>query len=323
MIKTMGSDVSGLHHVGLVVDNMDEALTTVRRLGFAVPPPSYPTMAPHADAAPQPFGVANTHADFLRNFVELATCLKPDESGRVPVDATPVPLHAPAELLPAVLRQIESTSARLATYLDRFEGAHILMFSAPNVEVVAARLSTAGVRHSGVSTVQRPVQTARGPRVESVHVLELEDVEVPEGRVGVVGDLDPAIQSARVLDHPNGALELVEVMLCAAAADLEAVQARYETYLDRPASSDRMFDVNAAHLALVSPTDLDALLPGERRSALPAIAAYAVAVVDLARTTDFLRRMAVPHRPTTRGDVYVPADSALGAAIVFRQRMGG
>lgn len=308
-------DISGLHHVGLVVDDMGAALATFRRLGFALPPPSYPTMSPREGEPPRPFGAANTHADFPRTFVELATYVKPDGSGQVPPEATSVPLHVPAELLPVVLRQIESTSARLATYLDRFEGAHILIFSAPDVEVVAARLSATGIGHAGVNTVQRPV----GPRVETIHVLELDDAGIPEGRVGVAGDLDPAIQGARVLDHPNGAVELVGVMVCAAEADLDAVRARYQTYLGRPASPDRVFDVDGAQVAMLSPTELDALLPGERPPALPALAAYTVAVSDLGHTTDLLRGNEVPHRATTSGDLFVPASSALGAAIIFRQ----
>ena len=164
------------------------------------------------------------------------------------------------------------------------------------------------------------IETADGPRVESIHVLELDDADVPEGRVGMVGDLDPAIQGPRVLDHPNGAVELVEAIVCAADADLDAVQARYRTYLDRPASPDRVFDVNGAQVTLLSPAELDALLPGERPRALPAIVAYAVAVSDLHRTSQLLRDNAVPHHPTARGDLFVPADSALGAALIFRQR---
>jgi catechol 2,3-dioxygenase-like lactoylglutathione lyase family enzyme len=313
----MGSDISGLHHVGLVVDDMTEALAAFRRLGFAVPPPSYPAMAPREGAAPEPFGAANTHADFRRNFVELATYVKPGEESRVPAEAITVPLHAPAEVLPVVLQQIRSTSARLATYLDRFEGAHILMFAAPDVDAVAKRLSDAGIGHDGVQTVQRPVQTPDGTRVESISVLELDDADVPEGRVGLVSDLDPTIQGTRLLGHPNGAVELVGVTVCAPDAELDAVQARYETYLDRTASAGRVFDLNGAHLALVSPT---ALLPGERPRPRPAIAAYTVAVADLAQTTDFLRGNGIPYRATADGDVFVPADAALGAAVVFSQR---
>jgi catechol 2,3-dioxygenase-like lactoylglutathione lyase family enzyme len=313
----MGSDISGLHHVGLVVDDMAAALETLRRLGFALPEPSYPAIAPREGEPPRPFGAANTHADFRRNFLELATYVKPGEAGRVPAEATIVPLQAPPELLPTVVGQIESTSARLATYLDRFEGAHILMLSAPDVSAVAARLTAAHVRHSGVNTVQRPVQTPAGTRVESIHVLELDDADVPEGRVGVVGDLDPDIQGTRVLDHPNGAVELVGATVC--AADVDAVLARYETYLDRPAGSDGVFDLNGATLAVLSPSDLDAILPGEQPAALPAIAAYTVAVTDLAGTAEVLRGNGVPHRPTVRGDLFVPAEAALGAAVVFSQ----
>jgi hypothetical protein len=53
---------------------------------------------------------------------------------------------------------------------------------------------------------------------------------------------------------------------------------------------------------------------------LPAIAAYTVAVTDLAVTAEVLRGNGIPHLPTARGDLFVPAESALGAAVVFRGR---
>jgi hypothetical protein len=71
----------------------------------------------------------------------------------------------------------------------------------------------------------------------------------------------------------------------------------------------------------VSPSDLDARFPGERARGLPAIVACTVAVADLGRTTELLRGNAVAHRATTGGDLFVPADAALGAAIVFRQHV--
>jgi hypothetical protein len=165
-----------------------------------------------------------------------------------------------------------------------------------------------------VNTVRRPA----GDRVETIHVLELDDADVPEGRVGVVGDLDPAIQGARLLNHPNGAVELVGATVC--AADVDGVLVRYQTYLDRPATPDGVFDLHDATLTVVSPDDLDKLLPGEQPRALPAVAACTVAVADLGHTAEFLRGQGVPHRPTARGDLFVPAESALGAAIVFRGR---
>ncbi|MFF9031603.1 VOC family protein [Streptomyces iakyrus] len=325
----MRHDIARLHHVGHVVGNMGEALMLYRRLGFAVPPPSYPTMAPAEGAEPKPFGAANTHADFRRSFIELATCVRAGDATRIPEDAHLVPLQAPASQLPLLLERIGETSAKLAVMLSRFEGLHILMFSSPDIDATATRLASAGVGHGGVNAVRRPVETSSGIRTELVRYLEIDsdgtrtgDDSTTEGRVGAVADLDGDIQGSRLLDHPNGAVDLIEVVLCVAEAELALVQARYENYLGRPARADgpvRAFDLDGAALTLVPDTRLTALLPDERPAALPAFVAYAVVVRDLAVVRDLLKEEGIPVRESPSGDLFVPAAAALGTAIVFRQ----
>ncbi|WP_039639636.1 VOC family protein [Streptomyces sp. 769] len=325
----MGNDVARLHHVGHLVRNMAQALTLYQRLGFRVPPPSYPTMAARKGAAPQPFGAANTHADFPRSFVELATYVQEDGVHHLPHDAHLVPLQAPPEVLPRLIEQIGRTSANLAVFLDRFEGLHILMFSSPDIDAAAARLTETGVGHGGVHTVTRPVQHRGEARTEVVRYLEISSNEigakpgcVTEGRVGVVADLDPDIQGTRQLDHPNGALDLIGTMLCIADDQLTAVQRRYEDYLDQPARTDgpaHVFDLDGATLTLVPASQLATVLPGEHPAALPAFVGYTVAVHDIALTRDLLRRNGFPLRHSASGDLFVPSTAALGAAIAFRQ----
>ncbi|MFE8992916.1 VOC family protein [Streptomyces collinus] len=327
----MRHDIARLHHVGHVVGNMGKALTMYRRLGFAVPPPSYPTMAPAEGAEPEPFGAANTHADFRRSFIELATCVRDGDATRIPEDAHLVPLQAPASQLPLLLERISETSAGLAVMLSRFEGLHILMFSSPDIDATATRLASAGVGHGGVNAVRRPVETSSGIRTELVRYLEIDsdgpgtgpgNGSTTEGRVGAVADLDADIQGSRLLDHPNGAVDLIEVLLCVAEAELTLVQARYENYLGRPARADgpvRAFDLDGAALTLVPDTHLTALLPDERPAALPAFVAYAVAVRDLAVVRDLLKEEGIPLRESPSGDLFVPAAAALGTAILFRQ----
>jgi hypothetical protein len=95
----------------------------------------------------------------------------------------------------------------------------------------------------------------------------------------------------RGLEHPNGAVDLVEAGVCVAEAELAAVQARYESYLDQPARTDgpaRVFDLDGAALTLVADADLGTLLPGEHAPALPVIVACAVMVHDLAVTRKLL-----------------------------------
>ncbi|MDT0448538.1 VOC family protein [Streptomyces hesseae] len=327
----MGHDIVRLHHVGHIVEDMAQAIGLYERLGFVVPPPSCPAMPRREGAVPEPFGAANTHADFANSFLELATCVKDGDTARLPADARLVPLEAPAEVLPVLVKRIGETSANLAACLGRFEGLHILMFSSPAIDEAAARLTAAGVRHGGVNMVRRAAPPGAEVPVETVRYLEIDGDEpgagpgsVAEGRVGVVAALDPDVQGARALDHPNGALELVEAMLCVADPELAEVRRRYETYLGRPArraGPALVFDLDGAALRLVPHSGLAALLPGERKpAALPALVSCTVVVRDLALTRDLLRRNGLPLRETPSGDMFVPADAALGAAVVFRPR---
>ncbi|MFC9890272.1 VOC family protein [Streptomyces pilosus] len=324
----MGHDIARLHHVGHIVEDMTQAISLYERLGFVVPPPSCPAMPRREGAAPEPFGAANTHADFANSFLELATRVETGDAERLPAGTHLVPLEAPAETLPVLVERIGETSANLGRCLDRFQGLHILMFSSPAVDEVAARLTAAGVQHGGVNTVRRAAPRDAKMPVETVRYLEIDGDEpsagpgsVAEGRVGVVADLDPDTQGARRLDHPNGAIELVGAILCVADLDMPAVRQRYEAYLGRSARQEgaaQVFDLYGATLTLVPDSDLATLLPGERPRALPALVGYTVLVRDLAVTCDLLRRNGLPVREIPSGDMFVSADAALGTAVVFR-----
>ncbi|MBN6038183.1 VOC family protein [Amycolatopsis sp. 195334CR] len=296
-----------LHHVGHVVRDLGAALELHRRLGFAVHPPVYPAMAPREGAEPEPFGAVNTHADFARDFLELATVA---DGAALPPDARIVPLQAPPEVLPTLLAQISETTSGLAGFLDRFEGLHILMFSSADIEATADRLTRSRVAHGGVHTVRRPV----GDAVETVRFLEIENAE---GRIGVAADLDEAIQATRVPAHPNGAVGLVDATLCTADAELDAVQARYERYLGRVprcSGAARIFDLDGATLTLVPAADLANRLPGAEAPALPAVVACTVAVRNLTDVRDLLWDNGMSACETPSNELFVPA-----ASLVFRQ----
>ncbi|MEU9378444.1 VOC family protein [Streptomyces sp. NPDC048255] len=306
----MTHDITRLHHVGHVVTDIAQAIALYRRLGFHVPPPSVPALAPREGAAPEPFGAANTHADLSRSFVELVTPVESGNMAGLPPDARIVPLQAPPEKLPLLLSRIEATSAQLAGWRDRFEGLHILMFSSPDIDGTGTRLTAAGVEHGGVNTVGRPVETPNGVRTEPVRYLEIDGA--PEGRVGVVADLDPEFQHTRHLDHPNGAQDLVETVLCVPDGQLPLVHERYERYLGRPISAEGPDTV-------VAEADLPDLLSGELAPALPALVAYTVAVPDIARVRALLAENGLPVREKAGGEIFVPAKAALGAALIFRE----
>jgi catechol 2,3-dioxygenase-like lactoylglutathione lyase family enzyme len=65
--------VSHLHHIGQVVRDIDAAIRLYRRMGFVVPSPSFPALAPRSGERPRAFGIGNTHVTFRHSFVELVT----------------------------------------------------------------------------------------------------------------------------------------------------------------------------------------------------------------------------------------------------------
>jgi hypothetical protein len=142
----------------------------------------------------------------------------------------------------------------------------------------------------------------------------------PEGRLALAEDGPVNTTPLTARDHPNGAIELVESLLCVPDDDLYHYERRYSRYLQRPARTDgslRIFDLDTSSVVIVPDSTLGSVLPGEVPSDLPAFVAYALAVRDLSATRDVLERSKFPVRTSPLGGIFVPASAALGAAIIF------
>ena len=315
--------IDHLHHVGHVVRDIDAAIALYRRMGFAVPPPAFPALPPHPGAPLRAFGVGNSHVNFRSSFVELVTVVDDREGGVVGTDATLVPLQAPTEVIARLRDGITQTADRISTALARFVGLHILVFGAPDVEATVTRLAADGVVHGPITRVQRP----GGPEPEAepvpIDFVEIDDKPglSPEGRLALVEDW-PADSPLLMGDqeHPNGALQLVESVLCVPDADLSAYERRYARYLQRPARSDgplRVFDLDASRVVIVPSAALGVILPDEVPPELPAFVGYGLTVQDLSVTRNLLERAEFPVQDSPLGGCYLPAKAALGAAVIF------
>ncbi len=161
------------------------------------------------------------HAHFAHNFVEIMAVV--NEESHLPEDAHAIPLQVPPAALPQVVESIERTIARISASLARFEGLHILVFQTEDANESARRFDQSGVGHSGINRVQQPQQ--RVP----MGVIEIDREDVPEGRLAVAEALvseTPEAQSAP--QHPNGAVDLIESVLCVPDAQIETYVARYQ-----------------------------------------------------------------------------------------------
>jgi hypothetical protein len=312
--------VTRIHHVGHVVRDLQAAMTLYRRMGFVVPPPAFPALEPRPGEPPHAFGAGNTHLYFRHSFVELVTVV--DEEGLVEADAILVPLQVSAEARDRLADNIARTAGRISDALDRFEGLHILVLGTADAEATIARLAAHGVVSGAVSRIQRPVETGAQTKQVSIGFVEIDSEPglSPEGRLALAED-GPADSATPLAGHPNGAVELVESVLCVADVELGDYEHRYARYLQRKARSDgplRIFDLNNSRVMIVPYSALGEILPGESPPDLPAFVAYGVAVQDLSATRDLVKRAEFPVRRAPFGGFYVPAAAALGAAIIFR-----
>ncbi|GAA2157041.1 MULTISPECIES: VOC family protein [Glycomyces] len=325
----MATDITGLHHVGIVVNDMTSAIDTFRQLGFHIDPPAYPALPPTPGGQPEPVGAGNTHADFPRGFIELLAFAS-DRREELPAGTRLVPLQVPDDQLAGTKAAINHTVAGLAARLARSEGAHILIFASADAERTATRLSAAGVAHTGARAAQRPITTTEGTSLAPIKYLEISDGDpaapnsmLPEGRIGAVEDAPPELLDAQVgLGHPNGAIALSECVICSTDHDLDAIADRYARYLDHTPTVDgrsRSFELGAHRLTITTARDLAARLPGERPSTTPGLSAFTIDVADLSVTTRLLRTRGVELRRAATGDPFIPASAAHGAAIMLRQ----
>ncbi|GAC1475279.1 MAG: VOC family protein [Ktedonobacteraceae bacterium] len=322
----MNSEIGYLHHVGHVVRDMEQARDLYRQLGFICAAPAYPTLSPHAGEPARPFGAANTHANFSRNFVEILAVVTAES--HIPDDAHPVQLQVPPSALPQVVASIERTIAKISASLARFEGIHILVLQTEDAGKSALRFDQAGVGHSGVNMVQMPIESATGQQLVPMGVVEIDREDVPEGRLavaenrGLVAGEEGAPQDRPSSQHPNGAVDLVESILCTPDAEIAKYVERYQRYLGRPGRSDgaaHIFDLRESCLKVIPASALEATLPDETAPLLPAFVAYAVVVHDLDSTRRLLESNGVVVHEAPAGDIFVPARAALGAAVIFRQ----
>ena len=172
--KRSESLVAGLHHVGHLVRDIEEAAALYRRLGFVVPAPAFPLL-PATSGQPGPvLSAGNAHIQFAANFVELVTVVA-DVANRPPAGAEMVTLRVPDGAVPRIRQELESAATRLANALSRFEGVHILVLEAADVDAATQLLSASGVLCGAVSRIRRPVLRASGTQEFSIGFAEIEN----------------------------------------------------------------------------------------------------------------------------------------------------
>lgn len=196
-----------LDHAGAIVRDLAAGAARWEKLGFSLSPLSRQRGKMPDREEEGPWATANRCAIFAQGYLELIGIV--DEACFNP----------------------------WATFLDRREGLHLLALRVPDADLAYAEFSerSASLR----AGLNPPVQRARKLDVDGVERtmafrnIFSRDEHFPEGRYIVLKHQTPAyLWQPRYLSHPNGALALESVMLC--ASDLPAQRARIGALLDQP-----------------------------------------------------------------------------------------
>ncbi len=250
-----------LDHTGTIVRDLAAGAARWERLGFTLSPVSRQRGAVPGAEGMQPWASANRCAIFEQGYLELI--------GLVDAQA-----HNP-----------------WATFLDRFEGTHLLALRCDSADEAYAALSARAPFLAPPVARERTLDVDGVERTMRFRNLFSRDAQCPEGRYIVIEHQTPQyLWQPKYLSHENGAKALVDVTV---VADDPAVTGRLEALggiagLTTPAAF-------AARFGWSPPA--------------PAFAAVTVSFADLDRAARLMETRGIALRRSS-GDLWAaPADT--------------
>ena len=268
-----------LDHMGHFVRNSEAAARALARMGFAPTPVSV-----QANPDGTPTGTGNVTAMFSRGYVEVL----------FKTADTPLGLEFDAAL-------------------SRHAGVHLAAFSVADAEAAHRRLTGAGFAMRPLVQFQRPVDTATGPGVAAFTVVRLERGAMAEGRIQILAHrTEDTVWQPRWLDHGNGALGLIDMVV--ACADVTEAAGRFERFTGHapaPTRFGQAIALDRGRVQMFSEAAFAAMFPEIVIPSLPFMGAYAVRVRSLATVEGLVQQERMAAR-------------RLGAALVvpFPQELG-
>jgi len=290
-----------LHHIGLVNNSLEGSASCYEKLGFTLTPVSIPRIVLEPGGVPEPVGVANRHAVFAHNYLELLGITDPvrwaatDKEKRGPYD--------------------------LDVALNRYEGLHVMHFGTNHIDAVKERLDYQGVMCSPVKIFQRNVQTENGERMMKARTISFPSGFNPEGLLQVAQhDTPELVFQQRYMHHRNGAIALTEILI---VTDTPAIySSKYELYTGHAgreiASGHYVIDLGFSIITIVDPEQLDNIIPFYKIPVLPFMAAFTILAASLRHVCDVLSGSGVPFKETA-GKVIVYPEDACGCAVIFEE----
>jgi len=289
MNSPIQSTAISIDHVGLVGNDIAALIAAYERLGFTVSAPK-PLMQPAPDGkGDAPMGQVVAHALFPDTYIEL----------------TAVRHHGQGN--------------HLDNWISRHEGLHVLAFRADDVAVSWRDMVNAGVVLGPLREANRQVKAGKTIGTARFKWFEIPDSIAREGFVCAVQHLTPELAFPPSMpDHPNGAVGLRSVTMV--VTDMDEAFARYNRLpgtVKRSFAIGRIIALKDQRLVVLEPKGLSALYPGAAQYKPPYLAAYAIAVKDIAATKDYLTQAGIPFNIWGTEGVWVDPAHTGGAILAF------
>ncbi|HEX2826246.1 MAG TPA: VOC family protein [Burkholderiales bacterium] len=289
------TDAVKLDHVGVAIKDLERGRAAYERLGFTLTPRSLHRGSPSPGAPVIPFGSGNHCAMFRDGYLEIVGLTDP-----------------------AIYSNIKSLVAR-------YEGAHIVAFGVDSADAAYETLKRRGIAVEGVRKLERDAAYGRDgsdTRKAAFRNLYFDLAAYPESRMIFIEHLTPdVLWQPHLLDHPNGAVAIRDVFLC--AADAQAVADKYAALFgaDAKSTADGEWRIALARgsVWIATPEAWARRAPGAAAPALPSPAGIGFSVKDLAATRALLAKNGADPRDGADGAIWVLPADACGAAILFFQ----
>jgi hypothetical protein len=253
-----------LDHVGHFVRDAGGAAAALARAGFAPTPQSVQS---NPDGTPT--GTGNVTAMFRRGYIEV--------------------LFKTADT--ALGREFDLA-------LAGHPGVHLAALSVADAEGQHRRLTDVGFAMRPLVQFQRPVGTATGPGVAAFTVVRLERGAMAEGRIQMLAHrTEDTVWQPRWLDHPNGAIGLVDLVVV--SADVAEATGRFVRFTGHeavPTKYGQAIALDRGQVQLFSKDAFATMFPEIAVPSLPLLGAYALRVQSLVDVEDLLRQSHLPMR---------------------------
>ncbi|MGK0168397.1 MAG: hypothetical protein ACI9W2_000113 [Gammaproteobacteria bacterium] len=274
-----------LDHVGVGVTDLDLGRDAYERLGFTLTP-----RGQHEGRA------TGNHCAMLREgYLEIIGITKPE------------------------------IASSFHDMVGRYEGAHIVAFGCENA---AQALPILQSRHRGVEYMQLLERDAAfGPdgketRRAAFNNIYVDESVFPEARYIFIEHLTPEVTwQTHLLDHPNGAIGLAEVAIC--AQDVAQTSARLSSVLAVPADKKgegfSALDLSRGRVYVLSSEMVPKWAKGVNPPAVPSVVGIGFKVADLEATKAYLDGQDVSYHAHPYPAIWLEPHYGRGTVVSFIQ----